>query len=300
MSCSVAKHALPITRFSIIRPATATRFGVASSVALSLPSCTACSSPARASRRKSFGYALADARNAASLARRSAMTWLSSWTGCSLTSHSLLQAGRDEIVEVPVEHRLRIAHFVAGAQVLDSRLVEHVRADLVTPADVRLRVLELRLLFLALAQLELVELRLQHCERLGAVAVLRPVRLALDDDVGGQVRDAHGGVGLVDVLSAGARCAIGVDAQVGRIDVELDRFVHLGIDEHAREGRMPSRVRVERTLAHEPVHAGLRAEEPVRVFAVGLDRRALDARHFTGRFLEHLDGKALALTVAQI
>ena len=41
---------------------------------------------------------------------------------------------------------------------------------------------------------------------------------------------------------------IGVDAQVGRIDVDLDRFVHLGIDEHAREGRMPSRVRVERGL----------------------------------------------------
>ena len=48
------------------------------------------------------------------------------------------------------------------------------------------------------------------------------------------------------------------------------------------------------------MHAGLRAEEPVRVFAVGLDRRALDARHFTGRFLEHLDGKALALAVAQV
>src|SRR6476659_4014021 len=229
MSCSVAKHALPITRFSIIRPATATRFGVASSVALSLPSCTACSSPARASRRKSFGYALADARNAASFARRSAMTWLSSWTGCSLTSHSLLQAGRDEIVEVAVEHRLRVAYLVAGAEILDPRLVEHVRADLVAPADVRLRILELRLLLLALAQLELVKLRLQHRKCFGAVAVLRPVRLALDDDVGGQMCDPHGRIGLVDMLSAGARCAVSVDAQVGRIDVDLDRFVDLGI-----------------------------------------------------------------------
>ena len=58
MSCSVAKLALPITRFSIMRPATATRSAIASSASLSLPSCAACSSPASASRRKSFGYAL--------------------------------------------------------------------------------------------------------------------------------------------------------------------------------------------------------------------------------------------------
>jgi hypothetical protein len=50
-----------------------------------------------------------------------------------------------------------------------------------------------------LAKLELVELRLQHRHRLGAIAVLRPVVLALDHDVGRQVRDANGGIGLVDV-----------------------------------------------------------------------------------------------------
>src|SRR4029079_7134009 len=87
-------------------------------------------------------------------------------------SHALLQAGRDEIVEVAVEHGLRVAHLVVGAQVLDARLVEHVAADLVTPADVGLRVLELLLLLAALAQLELVELRLEHRHRLRAVAVL--------------------------------------------------------------------------------------------------------------------------------
>jgi hypothetical protein len=44
--------------------------------------------------------------------------------------------------------------------------------------------------------------------------VLRALVLALDDDARRQVRDAHGGVGLVDVLAAGAGGAVGVDAQV--------------------------------------------------------------------------------------
>src|SRR5512135_2575382 len=99
------------------------------------------------------------------------MTWFSSRGSCSFKSDSLLQARRDEIVEIAVEHRLRVADLVVGPQVLDPRLVEHVRADLVTPADVGLGILELRLLLLALARLELVELRLEHRERLGAVAV---------------------------------------------------------------------------------------------------------------------------------
>src|SRR5437773_11066528 len=69
------------------------------------------------------------------------------------TLHSLLQACRDEIVEIAVEHGLRVADLVIRPQVLDPRLVEHVAANLVTPADVGLRVLQLLLLGLALAQL---------------------------------------------------------------------------------------------------------------------------------------------------
>ena len=81
---------------------------------------------------------------------------------------------------------------------------------------------------------------------------------------------------------------IGVDAQVGRIDLDLDRIVDFRVDEHARERRVPARVRVERALAHQPVHAGLGAQVAVRVFAVDLDRCALDAGDFARRLLEHL------------
>jgi hypothetical protein len=41
---------------------------------------------------------------------------------------------------------------------------------------------------------------------------LRALVLALDDDAGGKVGDADGGVGLVDVLAAGTGGAVGVDA----------------------------------------------------------------------------------------
>src|SRR5438105_14818692 len=68
------------------------------------------------------------------------------------TLHPLLQARPDEIVEVAVEHGLRVSDLVICAQVLDPRLVEHVASDLVSPTDVGLRVLELLLLGLALAQ----------------------------------------------------------------------------------------------------------------------------------------------------
>src|SRR5438093_821235 len=82
----------------------------------------------------------------------------------------------------------------------------------------------LRLLLrrLALANLELVELGLEHREGVGAVAVLRPVVLGRHHDVGRQVRDADCRVGLVDVLAARARGAIRVDAQVRRIDLDFD------------------------------------------------------------------------------
>ena len=78
MSWIVAKLALPITRFSIIRPATVTVIASGSSSSFVFAPCRAWRSAASASRRKSFGNALPCARNAASFARRSPMIWFSS------------------------------------------------------------------------------------------------------------------------------------------------------------------------------------------------------------------------------
>ena len=96
----------------------------------------------------------------------------------------------------------------------------------------------------------------------------------------GQVGDAHRRVGLVDVLAAGAGGAVGVDAQVGGVDVDLDRVVHFGIDEHAGERGVAAVAGIERRLAHQAVHAGLGAQMAVGIVALDLDRGALDAGDF--------------------
>src|SRR2546423_3623719 len=246
-SCSVAKLALPITRFSIMRPAT-TAAGFCASIS-SLPSAAkrSCSAAARSRRRKSFGYASPAARSAFSFSRRSSISLLSS---CSRLD-PLLQARFDEVVEFAVEHALRVAFLDAGAQILVARLVEHVRADLVPPLDVGLLRRELVLRRHALPELELVEPRLEHRHAFGTIAVLRAVVLALHDDAARDVGDAHGGLRLVDVLAAGAGSAVDVDAQVGGVDVDLDRLVDLGIDEDAGERGVPAGIGVERAFAHQ-------------------------------------------------
>jgi hypothetical protein len=64
------------------------------------------------------------------------------------------------------------------------------------------------------------------------------------------------------VLAAGAGGAEGVDAQVGRVDVDLDRVVDFREDEHRGKAGVAACVRVERRLAHQPVDAGFGAQVP--------------------------------------
>src|SRR6267154_1086420 len=305
MSWIVAKLALPMTRLSIMRPAMVafTAFGSISS--LDFSSQAWCKSAARCSRGKSFGNATPRLRSSASLARRSAMIWFSSSFVVILsaqddTLNALLEARADEIIEFAVEHPLRVAFLHAGAQVLDARLVEHVAADLVPPLDVGLGGFELVPVGLELAQLQLVQARFQHRHGFRAVAVLRAIILALYHDARRQMRDAHRRVGLVDVLASGSRCAVGVDAQIGGIDLDLYVLVDLGIHEHAREGGVAARVRIERGLAHQAVNAVLGAQVPVGVAAADLERGALDAGDLARRLLEHLHAVALAVAVLRV
>jgi hypothetical protein len=72
--------------------------------------------------------------------------------------------------------------------------------------------------------------------------VLAAAVLALHHDAGGDVRQAHRRIGLVDVLAAGAAGAEGVGAHVGRVDLDFDRVVDLGVDEQRRKaGVAPAR-----------------------------------------------------------
>ena len=102
-----------------------------------------------------------------------------------------------------------------GPVVLDHRVrMKHVAADLASPRrrpSLASRGLHL---LVALAFFQLDQLRPEHLHRRRLVLGLGALVLALDDDSGRQVGDAHGGIGLVDVLAAGAGGAVGVDPQI--------------------------------------------------------------------------------------
>ena len=73
--------------------------------------------------------------------------------------------------------------------------------------------------------------------------MLRSVILALDDQPGRQMRDAHRGIGLVDVLTAGARCAKGVDTKLSRIDRDVGNRVGFRKHRHRARGSMNAPLR---------------------------------------------------------
>ncbi len=86
------------------------------------------------------------------------------------------------------------------------------------------------------AVLHVLQLGRQPGHRPCAVLVLRALFLALDHDAAGQVGDAYGRVGLVDVLAACPGGAVGIDSQIGRVDLDGDLLVRLRQHRH-RTGR---------------------------------------------------------------
>ena len=103
--------------------------------------------------------------------------------------------------------------------------------------------------------------RLQQRQRARAVLVLRALVLALDHDARRQVRDADGGIGLVDVLAAGAGGAIGVDAQVRRIQLDGLDLLELGQDRDRARGGVDAPLRLGGGHALHAMRAGLELQE---------------------------------------
>jgi hypothetical protein len=130
----------------------------------------------------------------------------------------------------------------AGAQVLHQLIgLQHVGADLVAPADVGLGGGGGIGLGLALLQLGLVEPAFSCfiasalflcCERWFWHWTTMPV---------GNVGDAHRAVGGVDVLPARARRAVGVDAKLALVDLDVDVVVDHRIDPDAGEAGVAAR-----------------------------------------------------------
>src|SRR5207245_7500818 len=172
--------------------------------------------------------------------------------------------------------------------------------DLRAERDVRLGGLDPVALRLLLAQLQLVEPRLEHLPGHVAVLVLAALVLHRHHDARGDVGHADGRVGLVDFLAARAGGPEGVDAHVVGIEIDVDVFVDLGIDEDAGKRGVPPRVGVEGRDAHQPVHAYFRLEPPVGVVAAGDEGGVLDPRLLAGLEIAQLHFPPFALAVPRV
>ena len=95
----------------------------------------------------------------------------------------------------------------------------------------------------------------QHLPCLGTVFVLAFARSGRRPP--GRWAGASGGrhLGLVDVLAALAAGAIGVDAQVFKLEIDMDGLVNFRRHIHRRERSVAALGRVERRDAHKPMHA---------------------------------------------
>jgi hypothetical protein len=101
------------------------------------------------------------------------------------------------------------------------------------------------------------------------------VVLAGDDDARGHVGDAHRRIGGVDVLPARARRAVGIDLEVGRVDVDLETVVDHRIDPDRAEAGVAPRRTVIGADPHQAVHAAFGLGIAIGVLALDQDRRDL-------------------------
>src|SRR6185437_10504050 len=117
-------------------------------------------------------------------------------------------------VEIAVKHPIHIADRQFRAVIFDQAIRrEHVTAYLAAEVNLELAVFELLISGLLLLQLILVELGAKLLHGTGTVFMLGSLVLALHDDAGRQVREAHRRFGAIDMLAAGPAGAKNVDLQ---------------------------------------------------------------------------------------
>ena len=96
------------------------------------------------------------------------------------------------------------------------------------------------------------------------------------------------------MLSARAGRAIGIDLEIGRIDVDLDIVVDHRIDPDTGKAGVPARRAVIGADPHEPVDAAFGLGIAIGVLALDQQRAAFDARLFAGMVIDQIDLVAVA------
>jgi hypothetical protein len=208
---------------------------------------------------------------------------------------------RGHVVEIAVEDGLQLVQRQVDAVVGEPALREVVGPDPVAAVAAADQALARRgFLRGAFVAVLVAQPRRQHRHRLGLVAVLRAVVLALGDDAGRQVGDADRAVGLVDVLTAGAAGAEGVDAQLGRVQRHFLGLVGLGQDRDGAGAGVDAALRLGHRHTLHAVPAGLELEPRVDVVPFDAQHHFLVAAQIAAALAHQLGLPAAALAVAQV
>ncbi len=139
--------------------------------------------------------------------------------------------------------------------------------------------------------LRLVHARAQYLHRLGAVLVLAPLLLHGDDNAGRQMRDADRTLGLVHMLSAGARRTVHVDAQIALVHLNID-LLRFGQNGDSHGTRVDASLRFGRGHTLHAVHAGFVLQPGKHVPAGDLGNAFLQATKLGFAILQQLETPA--------
>jgi len=168
----------------------------------------------------------------------------------------LAEIGFDEGIQIAIEDGGGIAGFDTGAEVFDEVIgVQHVTTDLRSPFDFLFAGIISGSEFFAAVEFELIQFGAQHFHGGGTVFDLRAFVLAGHHNASGEVGDAHGGIGDIDVLAAGAAGAVGVNAQIFVKDFDFDIVVNFSGEINGGEGGMAAFVGIKGGDAHKAVDA---------------------------------------------
>ena len=141
--------------------------------------------------------------------------------------------------------------------------------------------------------------RAQQRHRLGAVLVLRALRLHRDDDAGRQMGDPDRRFRLVDVLPAGAARAHRIDLEVRLGDFEVD-FLRLRHHGDGGGGRVDASLRLGRRNALHAMNAAFIFEPGEGAAPDDLGDDLLVAARRALAHRKHLDLPALAFRIFQV
>ena len=197
-----------------------------------------------------------------------------------LTVDAGAQVRIDKQIDITIEHGTDVAGFDLGAQILDQLIrLQDIGADLVAPGVVAWRTphaCSARRL-----DLKIIQACFQDAHRIGFVLVLRTLTLADYHNPGFQMRQTHGTIGTVDVLTAGTAGAEGVNAQIAVGNDDIDIIIDFRQDIDRSKGSMAAFVGGSNRYAH-PGEPLLRPKISIGKFA-GYGQRDVFGSGFVAR-----------------